>query len=130
MTNVIIIGHGGYGTAMKNNLGMLMGELTGFHYVDFNIEDSLDILTAKIQTVLSGLEKNAGILFACDLTGGTPFRTAAMLCTENPHRIAIAGLNTAAYAEIAYHLDLPPVELAKMALETAKEAICVFPSQE
>ena len=39
MTDVIVIGHGGYGTAMKNNLGMLVGELEGFYSeVSFNLE--------------------------------------------------------------------------------------------
>ena len=47
MTKVIVLGHGGYGTAIKNNLGMLMGELEGFFYIDFNPGDDLNVLDGK-----------------------------------------------------------------------------------
>lgn len=75
MSKVIVTGHGGYGTAMKRNLGMLVGEMAGFYFVDFNENDSLDDLQKKLGEVLGGLP-GEDILFACDLTGGSPFRTA------------------------------------------------------
>lgn len=36
MSKVIVTGHGGYATAMRRNLAMLVGELEGFYFVDFN----------------------------------------------------------------------------------------------
>ena len=44
MSKVVVMGHGGYATAMKRNLAMLVGEMEDFYYIDFNEEDSLDIL--------------------------------------------------------------------------------------
>ena len=32
MTKVIILGHGGYGSAMKRNLAMLIGEMEDYYY--------------------------------------------------------------------------------------------------
>ena len=125
MTKVIVLGHGGYGTAVKNNLGMLLGELEGFYYIDFNIGDDLNDLDQKIKEVISGHEDDP-ILFACDLTGGSPFRQACLLAVEHTNMVVVAGINTSGFADIAYALDLSPLELANQAMEASKEAIQVF----
>lgn len=70
------------------------------------------------------------ILFACDLTGGSPFRTAAMMCMEHPRWAVVAGVNTSAYSEMSFNLELPPAELAKLACDVARETIMMFPAQE
>lgn len=129
MSKVIVTGHGGYGTAMKRNLGMLVGEMAGFYFVDFNKNDSLDDLQKKLGEVLDGLP-GEDILFACDLTGGSPFRTAAMMCMEHPRWAVVAGVNTSAYSEMSFNLELPPAELAKLACDVARETIMMFPAQE
>lgn len=125
MTKVIVLGHGGYGTAVKNNLGMLLGELEGFYYIDFNPGDDLNDLDQKIKEVISGHEDDP-ILFACDLTGGSPFRQACLLAVEHTNMVVVAGINTSGFADIAYALDLSPLELANQAMEASKEAIQVF----
>lgn len=125
MTKVIVLGHGGYGTAVKNNLGMLLGELEGFYYIDFNPGDDLNDLDQKIKEVISGHEDDP-ILFACDLTGGSPFRQACLLAVEHNNMVVVAGINTSGFADIAYALDLSPLELANQAMEASKEAIQVF----
>lgn len=125
MTKVIIIGHGGYGTAIKNNLNMLIGEIENYFYIDFNAEDNLDSLDQRIMEAI-GPSMDIDVLFACDLTGGSPFRQVCLLASEHPNFVVIAGINTAAYAEMAYSLSLAPKALAELAIETAKEAISVF----
>lgn len=129
MSKVIVTGHGGYATAMKRNLGMLVGEMAGFYFVDFNENDSLDDLQKKLGEVLDGLP-GEDILFACDLTGGSPFRTAAMMCMEHPRWAVVAGVNTSAYSEMSFNLELPPAELAKLACDVARKTIMMFPAQE
>jgi N-acetylgalactosamine PTS system EIIA component len=126
MTNVIIAGHGGYGTAIKNCLGMLLGETPGIFYVDFNEQDNLESLNQKLQdTMLQCGEEE--ILYACDLTGGSPFKQCAMICAENPKHITVAGINVAAYAEMVYNLELSVSELADLAIETTRASILRFP---
>ena len=129
MSKVIVMGHGGYGTAMKRNLGMLVGEMAGFYFVDFNENDSLDDLQKKIDETLEKTGRE-DILFACDLTGGSPFRTAAMMCLEHPNWAVVAGVNTSAYSEMSFNLELPPAELAKLACDVARETIMMYPAQE
>ena len=129
MTKVIITGHGGYATAVQNNLKMLMGEVEGYYYVDFNPEDNLGSLDEKLEGAIKRCGDNE-ILFACDLAGGSPFRQAAMLCLEHENRLAIAGLNSAAYAEMVYNLDMPLEALAELAIETTKSSILRFPEKK
>jgi len=125
MTQVIVIGHGGYGTAIKQNLGMLMGELEGFDYIDFNPGDDLNGLNQKLQTSID-CAKNSPILIATDLAGGSPFRQACILASTHSNIVVVAGLNTAGYADIAYSLDQSPKELALRAVEASKEALHIF----
>lgn len=127
MTNVVIMGHGGYGSAIKRNINMLIGEPDGYYYIDFNEQDDLAILDGKISDVIAQTGDN-NVLFACDLSGGSPFRQAAVLCTEHPNYAVVAGLNTSAYTEMSFNLeDMDALELAEMAAEVARETILIFP---
>lgn len=125
MTKVIVAGHAGYGTAMKRNINMLVGETPDFLFVDFNEQDDLEGLRAKYAEALK-LTEGHGVLFACDLSGGSPFREAALLCAENPDYAVVAGLNTSAYTDMVYSTELSPRELALQAAEVARETILIF----
>ena len=119
MSKVIVTGHGGYATAMRRNLAMLVGELEGFYFVDFNEED--------LDQVLAQFSPEEEVLFACDLAGGSPFRTAAVLCTSHPAWAVVAGINTSAYSELSFNLELPAHELAELACSVARETILMYP---
>ena len=125
MTKVIVIGHAGYASAMKRNINMLVGEVPDFIFVDFNEQDDLELLRGKITKALEETE-GCDVLFACDLSGGSPFREAAMVCSENENYAVVAGLNTSAYTDMVYSLDLTPVELAEQAAEVARSTIIVY----
>ena len=129
MSKVIIAGHGGYGTAIKNTLAMLVGETPGMYYVDFNMTDDLAILDGKLKAAINEC-KDDDILFICDLSGGSPFRQSAMLCLEHPTYIALAGLNVAACAEAVFNLDMEIGELAEMLIEVSKTTVMRFPQIE
>ena len=70
------------------------------------------------------------VLFACDLAGGSPFRTAAVLCTSHPAWAVVAGINTSAYSELSFNLELPAHELAELACSVARETILMYPPKE
>lgn len=129
MSKVIVMGHGGYGTAMKRSLAMLVGELEGFYFLDFNEEDSLEGLNGRIDGLLPEIGDEE-VLFACDVSGGSPFRTAAERCLQHPGWAVAAGINTSAYSEISFNLELPARELAEMACEVARETVLMFPAKE
>lgn len=129
MTKVIVTGHAGYATAMKRNLAMLVGELDGFYFVDFNEEDSLEILQGHFNEVLAEIGDDP-VLFVCDLAGGSPFRTAAVLSSEHPDWAVVAGINTSAFSEISFNLELSARELAEMACDVTRETILMYPPKE
>nr|WP_319488922.1 hypothetical protein [uncultured Caproiciproducens sp.] len=129
MTNVIVLGHGGYAQGVKNNLAMLLGDTEGFYYLDFFQNDNLDDFEKKIDEVLKEIEGNQ-VLFACDLAGGSPFRLAAVKSAESSDYCTVAGLNAAAYTEMVYNLELSANKLAKMAVDVAKDTIKIFPENE
>ena len=128
MSKVVVMGHGGYATAMKRNLAMLVGEMEDFYYIDFNEEDSLDILQGKLNELLAGIED--AVLFVCDLAGGSPFRTAALCVSEHPGWAVVAGVNTSAFSELSFNTELTPAELAKLAIDVTKDTVMVFPPEE
>ena len=129
MTKVIILGHGGYGSAMKRNLAMLIGEMEDYYYIDFNEQDDMSILQGKIGEALSKAE-GCDVLFCCDVAGGSPFREAAAICAEHPNYCCVAGVNTSAYTELSFNLELTASELADMAIEVAKATMLRFPEAE
>ena len=129
MTKVVVLGHGGYGSAMRRNIEMLAGVQEDYYYVDFNEEEDQDTLKAKIDEVLAQTGEN-DVLFCCDLVGGTPFNVAAALCAEKSNYCCVGGLNTMAYLAIQYELDTDAFSLADMAIDAAKEAVMRFPPAE
>ena len=129
MTKVVVLGHGGYGSAMRRNIEMLAGVQEDYYYVDFNEEEDQDTLKAKIDEVLAQIREN-DVLFCCDLVGGTPFNVAAALCAEKSNYCCVGGLNTMAYLSIQYELDTDAFSLADMAIDAAKEAVMRFPPAE
>jgi PTS system N-acetylgalactosamine-specific IIA component len=125
MTNLIVIGHGGFGSAIRNALGMLVGETEGVIYVDFNKEDDLQILIGKIDGAIA--QCGGDILFACDIAGGSPFRQCAIKCIDKAGWMAVAGLNVSAYSELVYNLDMPVAELLELGMEVTRSTVMRFP---
>lgn len=125
MTKVVILGHGEYGSMIKSNLGMLIGEIKGFYFLDFKPNENLEILKNNIKELISEF-KDEPILFACDLTGGSPFREACLLASENKNYVVVGGLNTTGYAEMAFNLKMNPEELANLGVEASKASMVVF----
>ncbi len=129
MAKVIVTGHGGYATAVRRSLAMLTGQTEGMFFVDFNEGDDLDTLIAALQ---AAAEEAGGedLLFCCDLTGGSPFRQSAILCTQHSDWVTVAGINNSAYTELVFDLDRPAAALASQTIETTKNTVACFPPQE
>ena len=129
MTKVVVLGHGGYGSAMRRNIEMLAGPQEDYYFVDFNEDEDTEILGNKIQAGLEQVGEH-DVLFCCDLVGGTPFNVAATLCAEKSNYCCVGGLNTMAYLSMQYELESDAFALADMACSIAKEAVMRFPPAE
>lgn len=72
MTKVVVVGHGGYGSAVKRNMAMLVGVPEEFYFVDFNETDDLETLKTKLKDVVDEIGRNEQILFAAILRAVRP----------------------------------------------------------
>lgn len=122
MSNLIITGHGSYGSSIERSLKMICGETTGMYFIDFTEQDSLSTLNEKLDNAINQC-KNEEILFCCDLPGGSPFNECMKRSFFNDSYETVAGLNFPAYADIAFSLELSAAALAERAVETTKETV-------
>lgn len=99
MIGMIVTGHGSFATGLTSGLKLLAGEMEHYEAVDFEPEDSIDQLTAKLKNALEHLSDCEEIAVFADLTGGSPFNVAA--------RLKMAG--TACPLEVCGGANLPVV---------------------
>ncbi len=126
MTQVIVIGHGHYGTYIKESMTMLLGEPQGFSFIDFLIGEDVETLKNKIRVAVEE-HKGKEILLATDILGGSPFNESIMVAIENPDIVVIAGLNLSGYCEMVYKLEEPVRDVAKAAYESMAISVLVYP---
>lgn len=128
MTQVVVTGHGGYASAVKRNLSMLIGQPEGMHFVDFDLQDDLETLKVNLMHVLQETGQD-DVLFVCDLAGGSPFREAAFLCTTCDRYAVVAGINTSAFTEITFNRQLSARQLAQLAADVTVQSVLVYPTE-
>ena len=118
MIAVILTGHGGFASGMEKAILQIVGEQEQFRAIDFPVEMTTAQLTAAIETAISDIDSNDGIVFLTDLLGGTPFRTASLLSQERDDIEVVTGTNLQMAAEMLLERDeLNVVEFRDMALE-------------
>ena len=76
MIGLIITGHGHFATGMRSSMELVTGEAENARFVEFLVEDTPESLKEKFDAALKELKDCDGILFLCDLAGGTPYKTA------------------------------------------------------
>lgn len=101
---LVITGHGKYATSIKSTLEMLAGGNDEVKYIDFTEEDNDITLKGKMQIVIDA-NIGLGILFVCDLLGGTPFKSAVELSILNENIEVVAGCNLGSILETIFQLE-------------------------
>lgn len=98
-------------------------------FVDFEEKDSVEDLAGKLSVAIDSLTDVDGILFLCDLTGGSPFKTAVELSVKNDKPMeVIGGSNLPMVIELSMAKDfIDSLEtLTNMAISTGKDSIVKF----
>lgn len=128
MTEIIVIGHGGYADGVRTNLEMVAGVPEQMRFLNFTKEQERSELEAALDKMLEESEERE-VLFCCDLPGATPFQVAAIRTAEHAEKYrTVVGLNQMAYMELAMETgDRTAQELAEQAVETTKESAAMFP---
>jgi len=105
MKNIMVLtGHGKYATAIKSTLEFLAGCNNEIKYLDFTIDDTDITLKDNMKTIINE-NIGSGILFVCDILGGTPFKCAVELSLLNDGIEVVAGCNIGSMLETSFKLD-------------------------
>lgn len=126
MVNIVVIGHGAYARGVKENLEMISGVPDYMHFLDLTKDESLSEFEEKLNEIVESIGENQ-IIFACDLMGASPFRTAAMISAEKPEQYCtVSGLNAMAYMELAMDNSGELQYIADNAVIITKESVSKF----
>jgi len=99
MKKIVVTGHGHFATGLQSALELLVGKNEDILYVDFVESDSTAMLRANYEAVLNE-NPDSEFLFFCDLLGGTPYKTAATIASDNDRVGVVAGGNVGALVEM------------------------------
>lgn len=128
MIGIIVTGHGTFATGLTSGLKLLAGEPSDYAAVDFDPEESLEVLTEDLQNALDRLKACEGVLILADLTGGSPYNTAVRLKLGGADQIAVIGgasLPILLDAYMSRSMTSDPGVLARTSLEAGKaQTIC------
>lgn len=130
MIGIIVTGHGNFATGLTSGLKLLAGDTEQYEAVDFEPEDSIDILTEKLNGAKKRLEGCEAIAVFADLTGGSPFNVASRIKlygTDRPFEVA-GGTNlpVVLQAYLSRTMVHDVTELVDQALEAGKGQMVRF----
>lgn len=103
-TVIVITGHGNYATGLESSIELLAGHNTDLYYLDLTIDDTDISLRDKMTDVIQK-NKGSGVLFICDILGGTPFKVSVEVASKNDHMEVVAGCNIGSILEGVFQKD-------------------------
>ena len=128
MIQIVLCGHGHYGTSALESIHMLAGNVDSYSAVDFTKEMDMNQLQAEIEKLLHAF-KDETILFICDIANGTPFKICCMEITMHANVYVLAGVNLAAILETVF-IDKDDVHALILTMENVtKESILSYPKK-
>ena len=121
MIQIVLCGHGHYGTSTLESIHMLAGNVDSYSAVDFTKEMDMNQLQAEIEKLLHA--------FVCDIANGTPFKICCMKTTMHTNVYVLAGVNLAAILETVF-IDKDDVHALITTMENVtKESILSYPKK-
>lgn len=103
MIGIIVTGHGRFSEGMLSSLSMIAGNTEALIGVNFIESESTEDLDKNLLNAYTELRKTCeGVIIVCDLYGGSPFKSAAMLSVEQENVSVLAGINLASCLELIF----------------------------
>lgn len=103
MIGIIVTGHGRFSEGMLSSLSMIAGNTEALIGVNFLESESTEDLDRNLLNAYTELRKTCeGVIIVCDLYGGSPFKSAAMLSVEQENVSVLAGINLASCLELIF----------------------------
>ena len=128
MIGLIITGHGNFASGIFSAIELIFGEQQNIAFVDFADGMSTDELNTKLESAISSLNCDDGIMVFSDLLGGSPFKCSCLLTKKYDNMSVLSGTNLAMIMDIIFLKDTATdvLELEETAISMAKEGITSF----
>lgn len=133
MTGIIVTGHGSFATGLTSGLKLLTGEPEQYEAVDFLPEDSIDMLTEKLEAAADRLKDCEGILILADLAGGSPYNVSARFKMAGKGNLEVVGganLPVVLDAYMSRNMISDTAELAESSSKAGREQLIHFLPEE
>ena len=123
-TGVVIVTHGAHGLEMLMAASAIVGEIPQINVVPVANTDKPELVHAKVRAAASAVDEGAGVLFAVDLHGSTPYRICDAFATAQMEAEIVSGLNLAMLIKLATcPRENGPRALAELLKETGRRSI-------
>ncbi|EJL6535456.1 PTS sugar transporter subunit IIA [Vibrio fluvialis] len=105
MIGIVVSGHINFATGMQSAFHAIAGEQDQFEFVDFLESMSTDDLEDELRKAAQAVNTGDGVLFLCDVVGGSPCNRAMNIMLDTPNVEIVAGVNLAMIANAAFERD-------------------------
>ncbi|MBE4620363.1 PTS galactosamine/N-acetylgalactosamine transporter subunit IIA [Vibrio navarrensis] len=105
MIGIVVSGHINFATGMQSAFHAIAGEQDQFEFVDFLESMSTDDLEDELRKAAQAVNTGDGVLFLCDVLGGSPCNRAMNIMLDTPNIEIVAGVNLAMIANSAFERD-------------------------
>ena len=82
MSNIVLVSHGEFCVGLLSSLKMIAGDTFGIRAVPLIPGESPERYREKLAQVLSEMDTDQGYVILSDISGGTPFQSAAYLAKD------------------------------------------------
>lgn len=130
MTGLILCGHGRFAQGIQDALQCILGELHEVVAVDFDTTKEESVFEEVLEQAIHTLADCSSILIACDLCGGTPYKTAVKLSFSHQALQVIGGVNLAVLIELCVRKEYAQELDISALLEEARAQLQLFAVQE
>ena len=129
---IIVCGHGQFGVGLTHSLEMIAGKQSDYEVVVFSEDAPFEKLSEDLTEAKERLlETNQGVVFCCDLLGGSPFKAAMTIANEDDRCAVVVGTNLPLLLDLALsrgmNEDESVEELAQRDIEYGKQGLMFVP---
>ncbi len=125
MINILLVTHGDFGKELLKSSEIIIGNIEDAETISFNLGESYDKLSKKVEETIDRLTKNDELIVFTDMYGGSPFN-AVCKSMKNRDFYHITGINFPLFIDIAVNRSSYSMsEIAEKIIKKWKEEYCV-----
>lgn len=126
MIGIVITGHNHFASGLKSTLDMVVGHQENLIAVDFEKEDSAEILKEKLRLAIMEVDSGDGVMCLTDLAGGSPFNNSSLLANELGNVRVIGGTNIPMLFSLVFEREKTLTDFAQSAVSHGLDGVKLF----